>query len=108
MTKSSAEKQAFWLNHIKQARENKIPLARYAKDAQLSEKSIYRWNTVLKQRGLLPTEKNTAGFAKVKTISSHPKINLPVEICFSNGHRLQLSSVNQSTLIFLVNTLKEK
>jgi len=107
MTKLSADKQAFWLNHIKQARENNIPLARYAKDTQLSEKSIYRWNTVLKQRGLLPTEKQTAGFVKVKTISNKTKTDTPVDILFSNGHRLQLNALDQSTLIFLVTTLKE-
>lgn len=107
MTKLSDDKQTFWLNHIKQARENKIPLARYAHEAQISEKSIYRWKNVLKQRGLLPTEKCTTGFAKVKAAPNKTKKDVPVEIHFSNGHRLQLNTVEQSTLISLVATLKE-
>lgn len=108
MTQLSVDKQAFWLDHIKQAQENKMPLARYAHDYQLSEKSIYRWNSVLKQRGLLPTEKNTSGFAKVKTFSREIKKEMPIEIFFSNGHRLQMPLVSQSTLVFLITTLKEK
>ncbi len=108
MTKVSTDKQAFWLNHIKQAQDNKIPLARYARDCQLSEKSIYRWHHVLKQRGLLPTEKKTTGFATVKMVSSKTESDTPIEIFFANGHRLQLNAVNQSTLISLVITLKEK
>ena len=106
---SSNNKQEIWLNHIKKAQQQKQTLAAYAKQHQLSDKSIYRWKKVLTQRGLLTAENTNAPFVKVipsAETSTDEKTTL--EITLSNGHHLSLKSINQTTLLAVVNTLRSK
>lgn len=107
MDKASMSKQDFWLNHIKQARKQKLTLAKYAKQHKLSDKSIYRWKKVLTQRGLLSVENTGTPFVQVVTATEETPQS-SVEIAFANGHRLSLQSTDQSTLVALVTTLRCK
>ena len=102
----SNSKQTFWLGHIEQAKAQKLSLAAYAKQHNLSDKSLYRWKTVLTQRGLLVQDKAKVSFAKVKQVTSKAMPEMAVDISLANGHRLQLASANQATLIALLNALR--
>lgn len=106
MENTNASKQEFWLNHIRQAQEQKLTLAAYAKQHNLSDKNIYRWKTVLTQRGLLLSEKPKTSFARVKQVTEKTDTSLPIEILLANGHRVQVAAVNQQTLIALINELR--
>jgi len=106
MSTTSNSKQEFWFNHIQQAKDQKLSLAAYAKQHNLSDKSIYRWKNVLTQRGLLANDKPNASFAKVRQVKEKTASVLPVEILLANGHRINLSSSSQATLIALIDALR--
>ena len=106
MSITSDSKESFWLNHIQQAKNQELSLAAYAKQNNLSDKSIYRWKNVLTQRGLLAVDKPNALFAKIRQTPETTASRSPVEILLANGHRIHLSSADQATLIALISLLR--
>ena len=106
MSITSNSKESFWLNHIQQAKIQKLSLAAYARQNNLSDKSMYYWKNVLTQRGLLSVDKPNASFAKIRQTPETTASRSPVEILLANGHRINLSSANQTTLIALISLLR--
>ena len=58
------EKQRYWLRHLRQCEEGGQSLAVYAKECGLDLKNLYRWKSVLAQRGLLGS--SLPGFTPVR------------------------------------------
>ena len=78
-------------------------MAAYARQHNLSDKSIYRWKRILIERGELSEDRLSTKFIKLDTTnliqtdvvgqSSLQVDSSSLRIVFSNGHRLEISTV---------------
>jgi len=94
---TSEDKSQFWLDHIKQALQSDLSLAEYARQHQLSDKSVYRWKKVLTKAGKLSEDGNTSSFVKVTKLTQaqpaefKPFPTMPsLRVIFNNGHHIEL------------------
>lgn len=97
---ATIDKSQFWLAHINKARQSDLSLAAYARQHNLSDKSIYRWKRILIERGELTESDVSTQFVKLapaNLIQPNDADHSPLQvdssvlrIVFTNGHRLEI------------------
>lgn len=101
-------KQAFWLDHIKQAQASGQSYKAYAQQQGLNIKALYNWVVTLRRRGFLEDKPEPSVFVRVATpedktaVKASTDPSQPVLVQLPNGIRLQLPSLNQRTLQWLL------
>jgi hypothetical protein len=68
------EKQRFWFTHAKRCLESGLSIAAYARQQQLSDKSLYQWVKRFRerQRGVEPIRSESVTFQRVQLAQSVP------------------------------------
>ncbi|MDH5325314.1 MAG: hypothetical protein OEZ68_02455 [Gammaproteobacteria bacterium] len=98
------EKQRAWLKHIEAAREQNIPLSRYAKENKLSLISLYGWNKTLKSKGVIGGGKARDN-PFVRAVPQHTSGMHTATISFANHTQVEVT-VDPSSLMNLLSMVK--
>ena len=110
---SPTPKQKYWLDHILNAKAQGKNLAAYARQEDISLKSLYGWKCLLKKNGLLTMpEKSGDAFVKVvpvtkrrhdqeKSFSSADSC-AQIKVCLPNGVQFFMPSLSHEMLLQLV------
>ena len=81
------ERQQYWLDHIRAAKDFDGSIADYARSEGLTPKVLYSWKGILARRGLLdrPPADTNGGFVRVIA----PTRPLGMSLVLPNGVRLE-------------------
>ncbi len=80
--KAITERQQYWLDHLKAAKDNGNRLVDYAKTNDLKVKDLYQWKTSLVKRGFLSSPDSAIVAVKAKPSSAVCSLVLPNGIRF--------------------------
>lgn len=87
-------KEQHWLDHITRAHQSTQPLSHYAKTNGLDAKTLYRWQSILRQRGWLEA---TEAVSKNSTSSDWLPVRIetatltPWRVVFPNGLSVEVT-----------------
>lgn len=85
-----AQKDQFWLDHLKRCRVRQQTLAEYARAADLKVSRLYAWKTCLQARGLWE-DRESASFLPVQVVGT-PAPSSGVRLQLPNGVALEFNS----------------
>jgi predicted HAD superfamily hydrolase len=101
------DKQRFWYEHLERARRTDNSLAAYAKEQNLDVKTLYHYQSVLRQKGVVQSEAKFTRLTQTSIIEQHNPLSDQICIQLRNGHRIVMpvNAIDLNTLLQTVNAL---
>ena len=101
------EKQRYWHEHLERARRSDDSLAAYAKEQNLDVKTLYHYQSVLRQKGVVQNEAKFTRLTQTSIIEQHNPLGDQICIQLRNGHRIAVpvNAIDLNTLLQAVNAL---
>lgn len=84
-------KEQTWLDHVTRAHQSGQPLSHYAQANGLEAKALYRWQSVLRQRGRLDVADAAPTPSAFMSVRVEPTGLSPWRVSFPNGVCLDVS-----------------
>jgi predicted HAD superfamily hydrolase len=106
-TQQLTEKQRYWHEHIERARDTDNSLAAYAKEQNLDVKTLYHYQSVLRQKGVIQSEAKFTRLTQTSIIEQQNPFSDQICIQLRNGHRIviPINAIDLNTLLHTVNAL---
>ena len=101
------EKQRYWYEHLERARRTDNSLAAYAKEQNLDVKTLYHYQSVLRQKGVVQSEVKFTRLTQTSIIEQQNPFSDQICIQLRNGHRIVMlvNAIDLNTLLQTVNAL---
>lgn len=106
-TQQLTEKQRYWHEHLERARRTDNSLAAYAKEQNLDVKTLYHYQSVLRQKGVAQSEAKFTRLTQTSIIEQQNYINDQICVQLRNGHRIvvPINAIDLKTLLQTVDAL---
>jgi transposase len=107
-----ASKQQRWLDLVRRRQQSQLTVREFCERHRVSEADFYRWQRVLRERGLLDEPLTPASAAPTSfvelTADAAPAGATPVEVVLSAGRLLRIHpGCDPATVLQLVRLLEE-
>ena len=101
------EKQRYWYEHLERARRTDNSLAAYAKEQNLDVKTLYHYQSVLRQKGVVQSEVKFTRLTQTSIVEQQNPFSDQICIQLRNGHRIVMpvNAIDLNTLLQTVNAL---
>ena len=101
------EKQRYWHEHLERAKSADTSLAAYAREQNLDVKTLYHYQSVLRQKGFVHGESRFTRITNTSIVEQQHCISDEICIQLRNGHRIivPVNAIDLNRLLQTVNAL---